>query len=137
MERLLHTQLTGARTHIMVSMGSAAFVLAARQAFGGADDSLTRVAQGIASGIGFIGAGTILKLDHPVEVRGLTTASTVWLSSAVGIACGLEVYRIAVWSTTLALIVLVVLRPLERDLERRHRLPALFAESPSEESTQK
>lgn len=116
-ERLLHTQTTGARTHMLVSMGATAFVLAAREAFGGNNDSLTRIVQGVASGIGFIGAGAILKLSQPAEIRGLTTASTVWLSSSVGIACGLEVYRVAIWSTILALIVLAVLRPFERRIE--------------------
>ncbi len=116
-ERLIHTRTTGARTHMLVSMGSAAFVLAARQAFGETDDSLTRIVQGVASGIGFIGAGSVLKLSSPAEIRGLTTASTVWLSSSVGIACGLEVYRVAIWATILALVVLALLRPFEQKLE--------------------
>ena len=123
-ERLLHTQITGARTHMLVSMGAAAFVLAAREAFGGNNDSLTRIVQGVASGIGFIGAGAILKLTQPVEIRGLTTASTVWLSASIGIACGLEIYRVSIWSTILALIVLAVLRPFERRIEDQSHLRA-------------
>lgn len=116
-ERLLHTQTTGVRTHMLVSMGSACFVLAAREAFSGQNDSLTRVVQGVASGIGFIGAGAILKLGQPAEIRGLTTAATVWLSSSVGVACGLRAFHVAIWSTILALIVLAMLRPYERSVE--------------------
>lgn len=123
LERLLHTHITGARVHMMVAVASAAFVLAASEVYGRADDSLTRIVQGIASGIGFIGAGTILKQSQPVEIRGLTTASTVWLSSAVGIACGLGIYKVAIWSTVLALIVLAVLRPFEQCLEHTSQLP--------------
>lgn len=119
-ERQIHSQYMGMRTHIMVALGSAAFVLASAEVFGGVEPALTRVVQGIAAGIGFIGAGTILKLSHPVEVKGLTTASTVWVSSSVGIACGLQVYRVAVWTTLLALIVLSVIRPFEKGLEHRN-----------------
>ncbi len=116
-ERLLHGKTTGVRTHMLVSMGSACFVLAAREAFSGNDDNLTRVVQGVASGIGFIGAGAILKLGQPAEIRGLTTAATVWLSSSVGVASGLKAYHVAIWSTLLALVVLAILRPYERSFE--------------------
>lgn len=116
-ERLLHTQTTGVRTHMLVSMGSACFVLAAREAFSGQDDQLARIVQGVASGIGFIGAGTILKLSQPAEIRGLTTAATVWLSSSVGVSCGLRAFHVAIWSTVLAIVVLAILRPYERSFE--------------------
>ena len=102
---------------MLVSMGATCFVLAAREAFSGNDDNLTRVVQGVASGIGFIGAGAILKLGQPAEIRGLTTAATVWLSSSIGVACGLRAFHVAIWSTILALIVLAILRPYERSVE--------------------
>ena len=75
----------GFRTHILVAVGAALFVLAGREAgFSISDDS--RVVQGIVAGIGFLGAGTILKLADRGEVHGLTTAATIWVTAAVGVA---------------------------------------------------
>src|SRR5688572_12228185 len=73
----------GLRTHILVALGSALFVIAPRQAGLGEGD-LGRIIQGVAAGIGFIGAGTILKVTHREEITGLTTAASVWLTAAIG-----------------------------------------------------
>jgi putative Mg2+ transporter-C (MgtC) family protein len=81
---------------------------------------VSRIVQGIASGIGFLGAGTILKLGTQMEIKGLTTASSIWLSAALGIAAGLAEYTLAVAATCVSLVVLVALHPLDQVLNRRH-----------------
>ena len=88
-ERELHGHGAGFRTHIMVSLGAAMFVMAGISVANVSPTDLTRVIQGVATGIGFLGAGTIIKLTDRLEVKGLTTASSIWLASAVGIATGL------------------------------------------------
>lgn len=95
----------GVRTHMLVAMGAALFVLVAQQAgISPADNS--RVLQGIIAGVGFLGAGTILKGDDEGRVRGLTTAAGIWLTAAIGIAAGLGREVTAILSTALALAVL-------------------------------
>ena len=78
----------GLRTHILVSLGSAFFVLAAVVA-GGTSADVSRVIQGIVAGIGFLGAGAILKAGDRLEVHGLTTAASIWLTAAIGAGAGL------------------------------------------------
>jgi len=104
----------GLRTHMLVALGSALFVLGAMEA-GATPGELTRVAQGIATGIGFVGAGAILKLAEPghAQVHGLTTASTVWVAAAVGMAVGVGSIWLPVFSTALGLVILVVLARYE------------------------
>lgn len=90
----------GFRTHILVALGAALFVLAGREAgFSSADTS--RVVQGIITGIGFLGAGTILKLVDRGEVHGLTTAATIWVTAAVGAAAALS----QLWMAALAALI--------------------------------
>ncbi|HEK0907003.1 MgtC/SapB family protein [Pseudomonas parafulva] len=97
----------GVRTHMLVSMGAALFVLAPSMA--GADaQALSRVIQGIVAGIGFLGAGTILK-GHGQDtnhVKGLTTAAGLWMTAAIGTAAGMGREATALVSTVLALLVL-------------------------------
>src|SRR5690349_14165028 len=95
----------GMRTHMLVALGAAFFVLIPQQA-GVSSSAMSRVLQGIITGIGFIGAGTILKLNERGEVRGLTTAAGIWLTAAVGIAAGIGREASALLGTTLALVVL-------------------------------
>ena len=95
----------GLRTHMLVAMGAAMFVLVAQQSGIGAADS-SRVIQGIIAGVGFLGAGTILKGDGDNQVKGLTTAAGIWLTAAIGVAAGLGHEATAVLSTVLALAVL-------------------------------
>ena len=78
----------GVRTHMLVAMGAALFVLVAQQAGIEAADN-SRVLQGIIAGVGFLGAGTILKGDAESQVKGLTTAAGIWLTAAIGVASGL------------------------------------------------
>lgn len=77
----------GLRTHVLVSVGAALFVLASLES-GLSTSDLSRVVQGIVAGIGFLGAGVILKREEQSEVHGLTTAASVWLTAGVGVATG-------------------------------------------------
>ena len=106
----------GVRTHMLVSMGAALFVLLASQ--GGMEDAeLSRVLQGVIAGIGFLGAGTILKAEREDKVYGLTTAAGIWLTAAIGVAAGLGRDSTAVLSTLLVLAVLALVPILVRDVE--------------------
>jgi putative Mg2+ transporter-C (MgtC) family protein len=95
----------GLRTHMLVALGSALFVLIPEQA-GVSSSDLSRVIQGIITGIGFLGAGSILKLTEPGQIYGLTTAAGIWLTAAVGIAAGLGREASAMLTTFLAFVIL-------------------------------
>jgi putative Mg2+ transporter-C (MgtC) family protein len=97
----------GLRTHILVSLGTAVFILACSGS-GMTSDGLSRVIQGIVTGIGFIGAGSILKLNEERDIKGLTTAASVWMTAAIGVAVGLGSLGVALLSTLLTLIVLAL-----------------------------
>jgi putative Mg2+ transporter-C (MgtC) family protein len=99
---------------MMVAMGSAMFVIAGTEIASSAPAELTRVIQGVATGIGFLGAGTILQLSDRMEIKGLTTASSVWTAAAVGTAAGLGQYELAVGGTLVSIVVLSLLKPLDR-----------------------
>ena len=102
----------GFRTHILVSLGTAIVVLSC--AGGGMDMAgLSRVIQGIVTGIGFIGAGSILKISEQRDIQGLTTAAGLWMTAAIGVACGLGTIGLALIATGMTLIVLWVLRVME------------------------
>jgi putative Mg2+ transporter-C (MgtC) family protein len=109
-------QPAGLRTHMLVTIGAALFMLIIRQV-GGDNDDLSRVMQGLVTGIGFLGAGAILKLDKELEVRGLTTAAGIWLATAIGMAVGLGQLHLALAATILAYIVLSVIRRIEKRMQ--------------------
>ena len=91
----------GLRTHMLVSMGACLFVLACiTHDFDNAD--LSRVIQGLATGIGFIGGGAILKLAADHEIKGLTTAAGIWMTAAIGMAVGMGQEMLALLTTLLA-----------------------------------
>jgi putative Mg2+ transporter-C (MgtC) family protein len=94
----------GLRTHMLVAMASALFVIAVGA--GDVEGDVSRVIQGIAAGIGFIGAGTILKQTEHERVTGLTTAASVWLTAAIGVAAGVGTIWLVVVATLFAWIVL-------------------------------
>jgi putative Mg2+ transporter-C (MgtC) family protein len=102
----------GLRTHMLVSVGSAVFVMAALEA-GATISDTTRVIQGLATGIGFVGAGAILKSADKQEIRGLTTASSVWLTAGLGTAVGVGRIWLPMVASVLALVVLALLRRFE------------------------
>ena len=107
----------GLRTHIIVSLGTAVVVLACA-ATGMNQDGLSRVIQGIVTGIGFVGAGSILKLNEEREIQGLTTAAGLWMTAAIGIAVGLGALGVAILGTLLTVIVLSFVGVIESRLEK-------------------
>jgi putative Mg2+ transporter-C (MgtC) family protein len=116
-------QAAGLRTHMLVTVGAALFVLLIRHA-GGESADLSRVMQGIVTGIGFIGAGAIIKLDKAHEVRGLTTAAGIWLSTAIGMAAGLGRLELAIPGTIIAFVILAVIGRMEKNSGLSDRHPA-------------
>ncbi len=106
-EREQKGKAAGVRTHMLVAMGAALFVLVPQQ--GGMQlADMSRVIQGVVAGIGFLGAGAIIKNQSEENVQGLTTAAGVWMTAAIGIACGLGRESTAVLGTLLALGVLAL-----------------------------
>ena len=106
-EREVKNKPAGLRTHVLVCLGSTMFVRMAPYAvgsFANATIDPTRVIHGVITGIGFLGAGAILRRDGGVQ--GLTTAASVWMVAAVGVASGLEAYSLATTGAVMALIVL-------------------------------
>lgn len=97
----------GLRTHMLVCLGTALVVLAGWEA-GMNTDGLSRIIQGIVTGIGFIGAGSILKLSEAREIRGLTTAAGLWMTAAIGVAVGVGAIGLAVIGTIFTVIVLAL-----------------------------
>lgn len=121
LERLWTGHPAGLRTNMVISISSCLFTILSIEAFplqGSAQDT-ARVAAGIVTGVGFLGAGALLQTKS--HVRGLTTAATIWLVSALGMAVGAGVYFLAVFTTVLTTALLVVLRPVSSSLERRAR----------------
>jgi putative Mg2+ transporter-C (MgtC) family protein len=117
-ERSQQGKSAGLRTHMLVALGAALFVVVPMQA-GASVESVTRVLQGVIAGIGFLCAGTILKNENsPGEhVQGLTTAAGVWLTAAIGVTVGMGHEATAVLCTILAFLILSTLGRLERRFE--------------------
>ena len=118
LERELTGKPAGLRTHMLVALGSAMFVLAASGA-GLDDDGMSRVIQGLLSGVGFLCAGAILKSGNQEQVFGLTTAAGLWMTAAIGLAAGLGRESLAVLSALLTLGILMLERPLQQLLDER------------------
>ena len=120
LEREIHEHPAGMRTHLLVSLGSAIFTILSIHGFGGlpgqAPVDPTRIAAQIVSGIGFLGAGAILK--YGTSIRGLTTAASLWTAAGIGMAAGAGEWVIAAVGTA---IVIFSLWPLNRLVERIHR----------------
>jgi putative Mg2+ transporter-C (MgtC) family protein len=112
----------GLRTHMLVSLAAALFTSAPMLA--GMDSaSLSRVVQGLTAGIGFIGGGAILKLSDSMQVRGLTTAASIWLAAAVGVAAGLGRPWLAGIGAFVGFLVLALIGALERRFEDKGHGP--------------
>lgn len=88
LERTVHSRPAGLRTFMLVAVGSAAFVLISEQ-IGIQEGDLSRVIQGLLTGVGFLGAGVIFRTSEPSHARGLTTAAGIWLTASLGMAVGL------------------------------------------------
>lgn len=120
LEREVRGQDAGLRTHILVSLGACCFTLASvfievplsAGAPDGTRGDIGRIASQVVVGIGFLGAGVILR--HGGQVKGLTTAANLWLTASVGLASGLGFFAAAITTMGIALLCLVGLRPIER-----------------------
>jgi putative Mg2+ transporter-C (MgtC) family protein len=113
LQRERHGKEAGIRTHMLVAAGSALFVLVPMQA--GMDaDGISRVLQGLLAGIGFLCAGSILKMEKEEQVKGLTTAAGIWMTAAIGMCAGLGREMTAVLATLLVLGILALEGPLTR-----------------------
>ena len=106
----------GLRTHMLVSMGTALFVIAGAES-GMAQDAMSRVVQGLTTGIGFLGAGAILKLEDEQRIKGLTTAAGIWMTAAVSVAIGLGHLGTAAIGVVLAWIVLAAMMRLAQGID--------------------
>ena len=120
-EREVRQKSAGLRTNILISVGSALFTLMSYELAEGAAADPSRIAAQIVTGIGFLGAGAIMRTDSGVQ--GLTTAATVWVNAAVGVAAGGGEYHIAFIATAVTLASLLVLNPLEHIIARRWGKP--------------
>ena len=126
LEREYRAKEAGMRTHFLVALGSALFMIVSAYGFEGALGSpehrwdVSRVAAQVVSGIGFIGAGTIIFHKSENVVRGLTTAAGLWVTAAIGLACGGGMYILATAATILVLVGLEVLNTILHKFEK-HR----------------
>jgi putative Mg2+ transporter-C (MgtC) family protein len=111
-EREIREHTAGFRTHIVVSVGAAAFTLSSSYGLDGTAFDPNRITAQIVSGIGFLGAGAIIR--YGVSVRGLTTAASLWTVAAVGLAVGKGFYSLALVTTALLIVSLYLLRLIER-----------------------
>ncbi|MEM8829850.1 MAG: MgtC/SapB family protein [Cyanobacteria bacterium P01_G01_bin.19] len=121
-EREAKEKPVGLRTHMLVSLGAAIFVLVPilNGDVAKSPDALSRTIQGVATGVGFLGAGEILHISHPQvgkagkhRIRGLTSAAAIWISAALGIAAGCGLWYLSAIAALLSLIVLRILKRLE------------------------
>lgn len=116
-ERQRRHKAAGLRTHMLVALGAALFVVVPQEA-GMDGEALSRVLQGVIAGVGFLGAGAVLKLSDEGEIRGLTTAATIWTTAAIGIAVGMGREATALLGTVIVLVILSMLYRLDRRIER-------------------
>ena len=115
-EREWHQKFAGLRTNILIAIGSTLFtVMSIDLAAAGGDR--TRIAAQIVTGIGFLGAGAIMRTGS--GIRGLTTAAMIWVNAAIGVAVGGGEYHVAIITTGVTLFVLILLNPVERWIDRR------------------
>ena len=124
LNRDLRNRPAGVRTHALVGLSSALVMVVAVElppAVQGGD--ISRVVQGVLTGIGFVGAGVILRQPDRRSVKGLTTAASIWVTAALGLVCGLGRWMLAGTGVALALVVLIGGGPLERGIRRVMRRP--------------
>jgi len=123
LDRNLHGKPTGTKTLGLVALGSALVTMAGMDfAFSGGDydrSSVSRVIQGVITGVGFLGAGVIIHDKISDRVFGLTTAASIWVTSALGIVCGMGLWQIAGVAVVIVLLLFIVGRPVERILHRK------------------
>lgn len=120
-EREYRQKTAGLRTNILIALGSAVFTLMSMELVAGEGGDPSRIASQIVTGIGFLGAGAIIRTGG--SIHGLTTAATVWVNAAIGVAVGGGEYHLAAIATGVTLGVLLVLHPLEGWLAKRRDEP--------------
>jgi putative Mg2+ transporter-C (MgtC) family protein len=113
-ERHIHDKPAGLRTNALICLGSCAFTIISTS-LPGADTG--RIAAQIITGIGFIGAGSIIQSSG--SIHGLTTAAGIWIVAAIGMACGAQMYFIALLAAALTLAVLILLPPIEKKFDNK------------------
>src|ERR1700726_254820 len=118
LQRELTHKPAGLRTHMLVGLGTALFIVGAGES-GMHPDSVSRIVQGLATGIGFLGGGAILKLTTEREIHGLTTAAGIWMTAAASAAAGLGQVAVALIGTLLGLLVLIVFHRIEKGFGHR------------------
>lgn len=120
LEREKRKRAAGLRTHILVCMGSSLIMMVSIFMFEKFKGSTVidpgRIAAGVITGIGFLGAGTIIRSAQ--SVRGLTTAATIWVSAGIGLATGCGFYSAAIWAALFSLLALILLRRIENKLSK-------------------
>jgi len=116
LEREISGKAAGLRTNVLICLGAAVFTIISKEMAAGLENSPTRIAAQIVTGVGFLGAGAIIR-DRG-GIHGLTTAATIWLVASIGTACGAGFYTLAVVSTLIAIIILIGLAKLEKPLRR-------------------
>jgi putative Mg2+ transporter-C (MgtC) family protein len=112
LERAREGKAAGIRTHMLVALGAAILTMIPQE-FQHSSDAMSRVIQGIAAGIGFLGAGTIIKAGDEKLIRGLTTAASIWLTAALGIAAGAGWFWPALCGVALGWVILSHLHRLD------------------------
>ena len=117
LEREFRSKPAGFRTMILISVGACLYTILSKEVAGGSAD---RIASNIVTGIGFIGAGVIFK--EGITVNGLTTAALIWVTAALGMAIGYHNYPLAVVVTIMVVIALFVLEPVQRFINRFHKV---------------
>jgi len=120
LEREYRQKPAGLRTNILIAVGSALFTLLSIEMTKGVGDT-SRVAGQIVTGIGFLGGGAIVRSGD--AIHGMTTAATIWVNAAIGVAAGMGQFALATVVTALTLVVLVVLPPIENYFEKRAGWP--------------
>ncbi len=118
-EREFRAKEAGLRTHFIVALGSALFMLISQYAFPGRQHDAARVAAQVVSGIGFLGAGVIIFQKN--VVRGITTAAGLWVAAAIGLSCGAQMYSIAIAATIMTILVLETMHIITRRHGERNR----------------
>jgi putative Mg2+ transporter-C (MgtC) family protein len=134
LEREYRQKPAGLRTNILIALGSALFTILSIS-MGRESGTADRIAAQIVTGIGFLGGGAILRSGD--TIHGMTTAATIWVNAAIGVAAGAGQYLLATVTATLTLVVLAVLPPIEAYFERRAGWPGRRRPPPIAESSSK
>lgn len=128
LEREFRAKEAGVRTHFIVALGSALFMIISQYAFGSQQHDAARVAAQVVSGIGFIGAGVIIFQKN--AVRGITTAAGLWVAAAIGLACGAGMYVLAAVASILTILCLELMNLVNRYFSEKIAELTLVSDGP-------